>query len=417
MSNNFSEVTDNMNFYMNSNPVDLVEKYGSPLYVYNERIFRERCRDMKNLLSYKKFSVSFSAKANSNLRLLEIAREEGMNVDAMSPGEIYVQMEAGFTPDQIFYICNNVSAEELKFAIDKGVTVSVDSVSQLDLFGKINPGGEVAIRFNPGHGAGHSEKVVTAGEKTKFGVDSSFIDEVKEIIAKYNLKLVGINQHIGSLFMEGTQYLNGVKSLLAIAENFDNIEFIDMGGGFGIPYNKQSGQASLDVKLLGRQLDEIVSEWVVKYGKEVEFKIEPGRYISAECGVLLGTVYTKKVNYSRTYVGTDIGFNVMKRPVMYESHHDVEIYNRLGEVSKEIEKITLVGNICESGDILASEVDLPKIEENDVIGLLDSGAYGYVMSSNYNNRLRPAEVLIKENGEERIIRRRDTFEDIMKNFV
>jgi diaminopimelate decarboxylase len=385
--------------------------------VYNENILREKCREMKNLLSYPNFSVSFSAKANSNLHLLEIIRGEGLNVDAMSQGEIYVQLKAGFKPEQIFFISNNVSAEELKYAIEMGVTISVDSLSQLELFGEINEGGRVAVRFNPGIGTGHNEKVVTAGENTKFGVDSQYINEVKEIISKYNLKLIGINQHIGSLFMESNTYLESVKALLTIAENFEELEFIDMGGGFGIPYEKQKGQEPLDIKILGREIDAIIYEWTKKHGKEIEFKIEPGRYIPAECCVLLGTAHAVKMNYGRKYIGTDLGFNVLARPVMYNSHHDIEIYKKNDDQIFENEEVTVVGNICESGDILARNIFLPKIEEGDILGVLDAGAYGYVMSSNYNNRLRPAEVLIKENGETKIIRRRDTLEDLMRNYL
>lgn len=416
MDKNFNMVTENLNFYQDNSPRDLIEKYGSPLYVYNEAIFRQSCRDMKHLLKYKKFSLSYSVKANSNLQLLKIAREEGLNVDAMSPGEIYVQFKAGFKPEQIFYICNNVSKEELKYAIDSGVTISVDSLSQLELFGKINAGGSVAVRFNPGIGTGHNKKVVTAGKNTKFGIDAVYIDDVKEILNKYNLKLVGINQHIGSLFMEGSTYLDSVDALLSIAENFPELEFIDMGGGFGIPYRKQEGEKRLDLKALGAKLDTKIEAWTKKIGKEIAFKIEPGRYIPAESCVLLGTVNAIKQNYDKKYIGTDVGFNVLIRPIMYNSHHDIEVYKKNETTASEKELVTVVGNICESGDILADSVNLPKIDEEDIIGVLDAGAYGYVMSSNYNNRLRPAEILIKTNGEVEVIRRRDTFEDLMRNF-
>lgn len=416
MDNKFCKVTESLNFYMNTTPKELIEEYGSPLYVYNEGILREKCREMKNLLKYDKFSVSFSAKANSNFHILKIVREEGLNVDAMSPGEIYVQLEAGFKPEQIFFIPNNVSAEEFKYAIERGVTISVDSLSQLELLGKINEGGSVAVRFNPGMGTGHNEKVVTAGKKTKFGVDPQYINEVKELVNKYKLKLIGINQHIGSLFMEGTTYLESVKALLSIAENFEGLEFIDMGGGFGVPYKKQKDQQRLDLKALGKELDSVIYNWTKKHGKEIEFKIEPGRYIPAECCVLLGTVHAVKMNYGRKYVGTDLGFNVLARPIMYNSHHDIEVYKKNNNLLGEREEVTIVGNICESGDILSENIVLPQIQEGDIIGVLDAGAYGYVMSSNYNNRLRPAEVLIKENGEIEIIRRRDNLEDLMRNY-
>jgi diaminopimelate decarboxylase len=413
---NNKKVTQEMNFYSNHSVFDLVNEFGSPLYVYNEQILRERCRQVKNLVKYPHFSVSFSAKANCNLSLLKIVKEEGINVDAMSPGEIYVQMQAGFDASQIFYIGNNVSAEEMKYAIDRGVLVSVDSISQLELFGSINAGGKVAVRFNPGIGAGHNEKVVTAGKKTKFAVDPLYIGDVKRIVEKYNLKLVGINQHIGSLFMDGDVYVESVKSLLEIAEQFDDLDFVDMGGGFGVPYRKQTGEEKLDLIALGQKLDVVIEEWTQKYGKRIEFKIEPGRFIVAESAVILGRVQSSKLNYGTKYVGTDIGFNVLARPIMYNSHHDIEVYSKREVEENKEEVVTVVGNICESGDIIAENRALPKLSEGDLIGVLDAGAYGYAMSSNYNNRLRPAEVLITEDSKVKLIRRRDTFEDLVRNF-
>jgi len=409
-----AEITQSNRFYGNTNPYELIEQYGSPLYVYNEKIFRQRCREMKTFIPYPKILVNYSVKANNNLQLLKIAREEGLNVDAMSPGEIYFELEAGFKPEQILFICNNVSKEEMQFAIDRNITISVDSLSQLEQFGQINPGGSIAIRFNPGVGAGHSQKVITAGKGTKFGVDTSFLPEVKEILKKYHLKLVGINQHIGSLFLEGSAYLEAVKSLLSVASQFENLEFVDFGGGFGIPYKKQENQDRLDLSKLGEEIAAILHDWTASYGKKITFKIEPGRYISAEAGVLLGTVHAVKINHQDKYIGTDLGFNVLIRPVMYDSHHDIEIYRNNDTPSSRKEIVTIVGNICETGDYIAKERLLPEIFEGDIIGVLDAGAYGIVMSSNYNNRLRPAEVLIKENGDPMLVRRRDTFEDLIR---
>jgi len=413
----YSKVSHEKNFFGNTDPVYLTEKYGTPLYVYNENILRERCRDMKGLISYNNFSVNYSPKANGNLDLIKIIRSEGLRVDAMSPGEIYVNLLAGYKPEEILYISNNVSEDEFLYAIHAGVKISVDSVSQLELFGRINPGGRVAFRLNPGIGAGHHEKVITAGQKTKFGIESGCIPEIKRIAGEYNLKIIGINQHIGSLFMEGDAYLQSTGNILSIAKQFDDLEFIDLGGGFGIPYRKQASQPRLDLKELGEKLSGVIHNWLKEYQKEIEFKIEPGRYIVAESGILLGKVNAVKTNYKTKYIGTDIGFNVLVRPVMYDSHHDVEIYRNTGTPSLKEEAVTIVGNICETGDIIAKERILPEIFENDILGVLDSGAYGYSMSSNYNNRLRPLEALIEENGNPRIIRKRDTLEDLVSNFI
>lgn len=415
MKNYYTEQTD---FYGNTNPSKLLKKYGSPLYVYNEAILRKRCREMADLVSYPNFKVNYSIKANSNIHLLKIVREEGICADAISPGEIFILQKAGFNPQEIFYISNNVSKQEMEFAIQRGITISIDSISQLKQFGAINPGGKVAIRINPGIGAGHSEKVVTAGNNTKFGIHPEFIPEVKRILKEYNLKLTGINQHIGSLFMDPKPYIEAAKNLLVIAENFEGLEFIDFGGGFGIPYHKQDGEKRLDLNALGQQLTDIINSWTAKHQVYPVFQIEPGRYIVAECGVLLGTVYATKQGYNTTYVGTDLGFNVLIRPAMYNSYHDVEVYDNNGILIKstECQNTTVVGNICESGDIIAKGRTLPLIKEGDIVAIMDAGAYGYSMASNYNHRLRPAEVLIDQNGNDVLIRRRDTFDDLIRSF-
>ncbi len=408
--------TPSVNYYKSTNPQELIEQYGSPLYVYSEEILRTRCREMKNLVKYKKFKPHYSTKANANLELLKIIKQEGISADAMSPGEIFVLMKAGFKAEDIFYVCNNVSLEEIKYAVDLGITVSVDSLSQLELFSSNFPGTKVAVRINTGYGAGHHEKVITAGKKTKFGINDDMIDEIKAILTKYNMTLTGVNQHIGSLFLEETAYIASARLLCRFASKFDDIEFVDFGGGFGIPYMKQDGQGRLDLASLGKRLEEVINEFTSEYGREITFKIEPGRYLVAECSVLLGTVMATKHHAGIDYVGTDLGFNVLQRPVMYDSHHDLEVY-RDGKITFDgMETVNIVGNICESGDLLAIGRTLPVIGIGDIIGVMDAGAYGFSMASNYNNRLRPAEVLIAVDGSARIIRRRESLEDLVAHF-
>ena len=369
------------------------------------------------MVTYPKFVVDYSAKANCNLAFLQIVRSEGLTVDAMSPGEIYAELAAGFAPEDIFYICNNVSEEEMLYAIKAGVVTSVDSLDQLDQYGHLCPGGKVAIRFNPGVGAGHHAKVVTGGKKTKFGVNPEDIPQVKALLKKHDLTLIGINQHIGSLFMTGESYLASMANLFEIVKQFDGLEFVDFGGGFGIPYHKEDDQPRLDLKAMGQEMDKLLYAFAQEYGKELTFRIEPGRYVSAECCVLLGQVHATKENGGTKFVGTDLGFNVLQRPIMYDSYHGIEVYRQCGRPSEKTEPVTIVGNICESGDILAKDRLLPEIRRGDLLGVLDAGAYGYTMSSTYNNRLRPAEVLLRENGSVVLIRRRDTLEDLLKGQI
>ncbi|MDO4632604.1 MAG: diaminopimelate decarboxylase [Eubacteriales bacterium] len=413
----YTKVTDAMNFYEGNDPTALAKNYGTPLYVYNERILRQRCRDLKEMVTYPKFVVDYSAKANSSLAFLQIVRSEGLEVDAMSPGEIFIEKQAGFAPDQIFYIGNNVSAEEMQYAIDANVVISVDSLSQLEQLGQLAPGHEVAVRFNPGVGAGHHEKVITAGKKTKFGIEPKYIPQVRSILEKYDLKLIGINQHIGSLFMTGEAFVASIAALFEIAKQFQGLRFVDMGGGFGIPYHKEDGEAPLDLKELGAAIDKALYKFAEEYGEQIALRIEPGRYISAESSVILSEVHSVKHNHDKKFVGCDCGFNVLQRPIMYDSYHGIEVYREEEKDSASEETVTVVGNICESGDILAKDRTLPEVFKGDILGILDAGAYGFTMASNYNNRLRPAEVLIRENGEVVLIREREVLEDLLRHQI
>lgn len=409
--------TQQMNYFGNTNPEALLAKYGSPLYVYNEDILRRQMRRVAGILVNHRFTSNYSIKANSNLSILRMAYEEGLNADAMSPGDIYMIKKAGFPSDRIFFVPNNVSEEEMQYAIDEGVMLSVDSLSQLEMFGRLCPGGRLSVRLNPGVGAGHHEKVVTAGKKTKFGVAAQDIAKINDVAKKYDLHIVGLNQHIGSLFMDFQPYLDAVSNFLHYAEDFEELEFVDFGGGFGTPYHKLEGETEFDIESFKVALDQLLTDWKKKTGRDLLFKMEPGRYIASEGGVLLGSVYAVKENYGHKYIGTDIGMNVLFRPALYDAYHDVEIYRDGKPVIDGTKEIySVVGNICETGDIVAKDRELPKTQVGDVAVVLDAGAYGYSMSSNYNNRLRPAEVLIDQDGNDRLIRRRDTFDDLMRGF-
>ncbi|MDR1400618.1 MAG: diaminopimelate decarboxylase [Treponema sp.] len=385
----------------------LVSKYGSPLYVYDERLVRERCREISSLVSLPFFVANYSAKANTNIELLKIIRSEGLHVDAMSPGEILAETAAGFQPDEIFFIPNNVSIEELRFATERGIMISLDSLSQLEQYGKAKLSRRVAFRLNPGMGVGHSHKVVTGG-KSKFGIETKDVYRVQELATRYGLSIVGVNQHIGSLFLQSNEYLQAAATLFKVAAGFPELAFLDLGGGFGIPYH---GEARLDLDELGQKLTRMIQDFISTYGREITIMVEPGRYICAESGTLLGTVHSVKENFGETYVGTDIGFNMLMRPILYDSWHDIWFLT----ASTQKRQLTITGNICESGDILARNRELPLPTPGDLVCIANVGAYGYSMASNYNLRLRPAEVLIDINGQDRLIRYRDTYQALIQD--
>lgn len=405
---------DQVDFFKGNNPEDIVKEYGTPLYVYNEEIIRKHMDAVAKVVTKYPYTANYSIKANTNIHILKLALEEGNNCDAMSVGELRMLEAAGFPVERIFFVPNNVSEEELQYAIDKGIMTSLDSLSQLELYGTLNPGGKCAVRINPGVGAGHHEKVVTAGKKTKFGVAEEDIDQIFEIAEKYNLTIAGINQHIGSLFMDPEPYLKAVSNLLRIAKRFANLEFVDFGGGYGIPYHKLDGEEEYDMEGFKKKLEPILDEFVKEYGSVPLFKSEPGRYCVAEGSVLLGRIHSVKQNAGKKYAGTDIGMNVLVRPSMYDSWHDIEILRDGKPLSREnLKEVTVTGNICESGDLLAKDRMLPEMQRGDLACVLDAGAYGYSMCSTYNSRPRPAEVMICKDGTIKQIRRRETIEDLL----
>ncbi len=413
--NSYIRETD---FFKGNNPEDIARQYGTPVYVYSEEIIRNRMKRVAEVITKYPYTANYSVKANTNIEILKLALDEGINCDAMSPGEITLLLKAGFPPEKIFFVSNNVSAEEMQFAIDRGVMVSLDSLSQLRRFGEINRGGSCAVRINPGVGAGHNDKVVTAGKNTKFAVAEADIDKIFEIAKEYDLKIVGINQHIGSGFLDHTPYIEAVVNLLQIAHRFKDLEFIDFGGGYGIPYHKLDGEAEFPMEAFKKELEPILDEFVESYGKVPLFKSEPGRYCVAEGSVLLSRVQGIKENSGIKYVGCDAGMNTLIRPAMYDSYHDIEVIRNgnLLENSNDTEVVNVAGPICESGDLLAVNRRLPKMEEGDLACILDTGAYGYSMASVYNSRPRPAEVIICADGSVRQIRRRETIEDLLAMF-
>ena len=413
------------NFFEGNNPEELAKNFGTPLYVYNEKILRDRMKKVANVITKFPYTANYSVKANTNIHILKLALEEGLNCDAMSVGEITLLLKAGFPAERIFFVPNNVSSDELEFAINNKIMTSLDSLSQLELFGKtcekLNISSEnrkCAVRINPGVGAGHCEKVVTGGKKTKFGIAEYAIHQIFEIAQKYNIRIAGINQHIGSLFMDPQPYLDAVTNLLFIAIKFPNLEFVDFGGGYGIPYHKLDDEKPFPMEEFKTRLEPILDIFTKSYGKTPLFKSEPGRYCVAEGSVILGRVHATKENSGTNFAGTDVGMNVLVRPSMYDSHHDIEILRNGKVVSRDgdLQEQTVTGNICESGDILAKNRQLPKIEEGDLICVLDTGAYGYSMCSSYNSRPRPAEVLICADGSVKQIRRRETIDDLLMMF-
>ncbi len=393
---------------------ELVKKYGSPLYVYEEETIRKRFNELKEGIPYSRLRIYYACKANTNPHIMKILREEGAYVDVLSPGEIMMAIKAGFKADQIMFTSTSVTNDDMKFAIDKGIMVNCDSLSQLERYGKLNPNSKASIRINPDVGAGHHGHVITGGPESKFGIYFDKVDEAKKIAKKHGLKIVGIHHHIGSGILEKEKFMLAINVLLKTAKQFEGLEFIDFGGGLGIPYKPE--QQRLDIKTLGKQLTDTFERFCKEYGKELMLFIEPGRYLVAEAGFLLCTVNTLKETPNHRFAGVDTGFNQLIRPAMYGSYHKIIVANNAESAQKE--KIAIAGNICESGDVFTrdengiADRELPAIKEGDVLAICNAGAYGFSMSSNYNSRQRPMEILV--NGKDsRVIRKKEDFDYLM----
>ena len=402
---------------------ELLKKYGSPLYIYKENILRKRCN---NILNFKNnienhlngiaVNMHYSTKANNNPAILRIVKEYGLCVDCMSLLELYINQKCGFEKDKILYVCNNIDEVEMQAVYDAGVLICLDSISQIETWGKKFPNTNIMVRINPGiEGVGHSQKVVTSGKETKFGICEANFNLMFDIAEHYGLNIIGVHQHLGSLFLNNKikSYIEGVKRGLDLINKytkFNNVEIIDLGGGFGVPYK---GEENLDFTLLEQNLIVILNAFAKKHKALKELKFEPGRYIPCESGFILGRINAVKHENDIYWIGTDIGMNQLVRPSMYDAYHEIEIIGN--NSSKEIEA-NICGNICESSDILAKNriIKIPAV--GDIILVYNVGAYGYSMASNYTGRLRPAEVIIN-NNQDKLIRKRETIEYIESNIV
>jgi diaminopimelate decarboxylase len=395
---------------------ELAEKFDTPLYVTSEKRIRENYNRLRSALirNYQKIRIYYAAKANSNLSVLKILETEGSYLDAVSPGEVSIALKAGFPPERILFTGTSVRNDELKFLVNSNVTVNVDSLSQLDRLLNMAVPSLLSVRANPEIGAGHHNHVITAGKHSKFGVWEEDALKAYETAKKAGVERFGIHMHVGSGVLDVEPFVLALEKLLSIAKRVRDqvgveFEFIDMGGGLGVPYKPEDKE--LDLTLFSDTVLALFSRRIDEYGLgKPFFCVEPGRYLVCDAGVLLTAVNTVKTTPFKKFVGVDAGFNTLIRPTMYGSHHHMLVANKLG--SPEEETYDVVGPICESGDALARDRRLPKIEEGDLLAVLNAGAYGFAMSSQYNARPRAAEVLVK-NGKYTLVRERETFDDLL----
>lgn len=389
-------------------PQALLKRFGSPLYVYDEHTIRQRARELTNAFQeWKKTRLLYACKANSNPHILRIIREEGAWLDCVSRYEVELGLYAGFLPSQILFTVNNMSDEEMHYAQKKKILLNIDSVSRLEKYGHAYPQSSVCIRLTPGVTAGHHTKVKTGHKESKFGILREEIPRILRIMQQYNLRIIGLHEHIGSGIKNIGAALKSIKQLMQIALQFPTLEFLDFGGGFSVPYHPN--EKRLNLKKFGKEVVSLFRTFCQKYGRELSMYFEPGRYYVAESGHLLATVTTLKKRGTKSFVGLDTGFHHLIRPVMYNSYHHIS-----NTKSGSLKKYTVFGNTCESGDCFGKDRVMSEVHEGDIVKIHTTGAYGFSMASQYNSRALPAEVLISTDNV-RCIRNRETFQDIIRN--
>lgn len=400
-----------------SDALELARDYETPLYVIDEMRVRDNYKRVHQAFSseYEDFQIFYAAKANTNLAVIKILEQIGSGIDAVSPGEIYTALLAGFEPERILYTGNNVTTAELKYALDAGVRINLDSLSMLERLASL-PGSEgtkISFRVNPMVGAGHHDHCITGGELSKFGVMEQEAVEVYKKAQDLGFNPVGIHTHIGSGILDPEPFKLAVQVLMDVAGRVHNdagvkFEFIDFGGGLGIPYTPEEGL--LDIEKFAHEIVALFKDKLNEHGiNKPTMCIEPGRYIVGDASYLLTRVNTVKQSY-RKFIGVDAGFNTLLRPTMYGSYHHILVANK--PEASPTQNVDVAGNVCESGDLFARDRPLPDIKEGDVLAIMNAGAYAFSMASQYNSRPRPAEVIVCE-GQADIIRERETYADLL----
>jgi len=408
-------------YFADKNTLDIARNHGTPLYVINEQLIRERYRSLKNVLNleYKNNQINYAVKANSNLSVLKILNSEGASFDCTSMGEVYTCLKAGISSEKVMFTGNMFTDTDFTFAVSNDIFVNLDSLSQLNRLVRIHENLDkekkaISFRINPEFGAGHHKHTITAGKDIKFGILEEQAIEAYRKAKEAGFEKFGIHQHIGSGVLNALDFSKPAEKFISIInkiiEELDiKFEFIDFGGGLGIPYRPE--EEPLDLErfknlVLKPFLDLVKSKGL---GAPI-FKIEPGRYLSAESTILLTQINTIKDNGYKLFAGVNAGFNTLIRPTLYNSYHHIIPCDLKGN-NQEFE-YDIVGPICESGDVLGKARNLKELKEGDYLAILDTGAYGFVMSSPYNSRPRPAEVLINNNSVYEI-RRAETFDDLL----
>jgi diaminopimelate decarboxylase len=407
----------NYKFAQNLNPMQgkdllqLAEQFGSPLYVYDaEKIQSQYNRLTKAFSKVDTLRINYAMKALSNVAILQLLRDMGSGLDTVSIQEVLLGLHAGYEPEKIFFTPNGVSLEEIEEVAAMGVQINIDNLSILEQFGTKYPETPVCIRINPHVMAGGNTNISVGHIDSKFGISIHQLPHLIRIVENTKMNIVGIHMHTGSDILDIEVFLYAAEILFDVAKNFKNLEFLDFGSGFKVPYKKDDIET--DIEELGKKLSKRFNDFCTEYGKELTLIFEPGKFLVSEAGFFLAKVNVVKQTTSTVFAGVDSGFNHLIRPMLYGSQHHIE--NISNPKGKE-RFYSVVGYICET-DTFANNRRIAEINEGDILCFKNAGAYCFSMSSNYNSRYKPAEVLWM-NGQGHLIRAKESFEDLLRNQI
>ena len=390
---------------------DIANKYGSPIYVYDAKIISAQYRRLVSSFSkIKSLKICYAAKALSNISILSFIRSLGAGLDTVSIQEVKLGIEAGFHPDSIIYTPNGVSLDEIEEVSSMGVRINIDNLSLLEQFGAKHPNKPVCIRINPHIMAGGNSKISVGHIDSKFGISVHQIPHILRIVKNTQMKINGIHMHTGSDILDIDVFLNASEILFETAKNFKNLEFIDFGSGFKVPYF--DGDVETNIEELGLKLTQKFKSFSREYGREIELVFEPGKFLVSQAGYFIAKVNVIKQTTSTVFAQLDTGFNHLLRPMLYGSHHEIE---NISNPNGKKRFYSVVGYICET-DTFGNNRKISEISEGDYLLFKNCGAYCYNMSSNYNSRYRPAEVFLLDN-KSYLIRKRETIKDILRNQI
>ncbi|HMU98922.1 MAG TPA: diaminopimelate decarboxylase [Chitinophagales bacterium] len=391
--------------------LEVCKEFGTPLYVYDANVIERNYNRLINAFKTTNVEIHYACKALTNINILKLMKKIGANLDTVSIQEVQIGLKAGFAPQEIMYTPNCVGMEEISKAVSLGVKINIDNISILEQFGnKYGDTYPICIRINPHIMAGGNTKISTGHIDSKFGISVYQLRHIERVVKSTNLKVEGLHMHTGSDILDVDVFLNGAELLFDAAKHFKDLEFLDLGSGFKVKYSKDD--YSTNIEELGEKISERFNAFCTAYGKELKLIFEPGKFLVSESGFLFVNVNVIKQTMSTVFAGVDSGQNHLIRPMFYDAYHHI---TNVSNPEGKNRIYTVVGYICET-DTFGWDRKLNEVREGDILCLHNAGAYGFSMSSNYNSRYRPAEVLIKD-GKAILIRRRENLEDILASQI